>query len=113
MSFNQVEITVYGAEERCPSCVNAPSSKETFEWLQAAVSRKFPGQPFTIHFVNIHEPVSTQDKDFSNRIKEEDLFYPLVVIGGEIVAEGNPRLKVIYNEMERYGYREKGPASNP
>lgn len=31
---NEVEIVLYGAEQLCPSCVNLPSSKETFEWLE-------------------------------------------------------------------------------
>ena len=35
---------------------------------------------------------------------EEELFYPVVVIKGEIVGEGNPKLKEIVKEMERYGY---------
>ena len=46
MEFNEVEIIFYGAEQLCPSCVNLPSSKETFEWLEAAISRKFPNQAF-------------------------------------------------------------------
>jgi disulfide oxidoreductase YuzD len=33
MGIHEVEILVYGAEERCASCVNLPSSKETTEWL--------------------------------------------------------------------------------
>ncbi len=40
-------IEVFGAEIICASCVNAPSSKDTYEWLQAAIDRKFPNQPFT------------------------------------------------------------------
>jgi disulfide oxidoreductase YuzD len=46
MTNSTVEIILYGAEQLCPSCVNLPSSKETFEWLQAAIARKFPEQPF-------------------------------------------------------------------
>lgn len=101
----QVEIVVYGAEERCASCVNAPSSKETYEWLQAALTRKYPNQPFGMRFVNIHGPETDIDQSFSNQIMEEDLFYPLVVIENEIVAEGNPSIKVIYNAMEKHGYK--------
>jgi disulfide oxidoreductase YuzD len=36
---------------------------------------------------------------------EEDLFYPVVVINGEIVGEGNPKLKRVFEEMEKYGFR--------
>jgi disulfide oxidoreductase YuzD len=97
-----VEIVVYGAEERCASCVNAPSSKETYEWLQAALSRKYPNQQMSFRFVNIHDPKTQVDEAFSIQIQEEDLFYPLIVIENEIVAEGNPSIKAIYNAMEQY-----------
>jgi disulfide oxidoreductase YuzD len=36
---------------------------------------------------------------------DEDLFYPVVVIKDKIVGEGNPRLKTIFSEMEKYGYK--------
>jgi disulfide oxidoreductase YuzD len=34
---------------------------------------------------------------------EEDLWYPVVVIGDEIVAEGNPKLKEICRAVEERG----------
>lgn len=40
----KVAIQVYGAEQICASCVGAPSSKDTFEWLKAALSRKYSGK---------------------------------------------------------------------
>jgi disulfide oxidoreductase YuzD len=100
-----VEIIVYGAEQLCPSCIHLPSSKETFEWLEAALKRKYAGQPFTIRYVDFTNPKREEDKLFSERIVEEDLFYPVVTLEGEIVGEGNPRLKTIYKEMEQYGYQ--------
>lgn len=39
MSTKDVTLTVYGAEEICASCVGAPCSKDTYEWLQAAIGR--------------------------------------------------------------------------
>lgn len=36
---------------------------------------------------------------------EEDLFYPVVLVEGKMVGEGNLRLKVICEEMEKYGYK--------
>lgn len=106
LSFEPVEICVYGAEVLCPSCVNLPSSRETYDWLQAAISRKYPEQPFTITYVDIHNPVGDQEKlQFAERVIEEDMFYPVVVIKGEVVGEGNPRLKTIYAELEKYGYQ--------
>jgi len=53
MSQKTVEIAVYGADQLCPSCVHLPSSKETYEWLEAAISRKYTNQPFTITYVDI------------------------------------------------------------
>lgn len=103
----QVEIIVYGAEQICPSCVNLPSSKETCEWLEAAISRKFPDQPFRISYVDIYNPPQEQEKkEFAERVIKEDMFYPVVVIKDHVVGEGNPRLKNIYAELEKYGYKQ-------
>ncbi|MEA3320328.1 MAG: YuzD family protein [Bacillota bacterium] len=102
----KVEICVYGAEVLCPSCVNLPSSKETYEWLEAAVARKYPNQEFSISYIDIYntEDCDGEKREFAARVVEEDMFYPVVVIEGEIVGEGNPKLKTIYSEMEKYGY---------
>jgi disulfide oxidoreductase YuzD len=105
---NNVEIIIYGAEQICASCVNLPSSKETCEWLEAAISRKFQEQPLAISYVDIFNPPSDPDKQkFAQKVIEEDMFYPVVVINDVIVAEGNPRLKVIFSELEKYGFKEK------
>ena len=102
----EVELTVYGAEVLCPSCVNLPSSKETYEWLQAALGRKYPDQPFRITYVDIHNPPEEVEKqEFAQRVIEEDMFYPVVLIEDEVVGEGNPKLKTIYSVMEKYGYK--------
>jgi disulfide oxidoreductase YuzD len=103
----EVEIIVYGAEDLCPSCLHLPSSKETFEWLEAAVSRKYADQPFNIRYVDFTNPKNEQEKLFAERIIEEELFYPVVTIEGEIAGEGNPRLKTIYAMLEQYGYEAK------
>lgn len=101
----EVEIHVYGAEQLCPSCVNLPSSKETYEWLQAALERKYPNQPFKITYVDIYNPPEDEEiKSFAERVIEDDMFYPVVLIEDELVGEGNPRLKTIYAEMEKHGY---------
>lgn len=106
MTNTTVEIILYGAEQLCPSCVNLPSSKETFEWLEAAISRKFPDQAFKMTYVDIYQPPTDMEKEnFAKKVIEEDLFYPVVVIKGKIVGEGNPRLKTIFNELEKYGYQ--------
>ncbi|WML30225.1 YuzD family protein [Neobacillus sp. OS1-32] len=106
MEFTEVEIILYGAEQLCPSCVNLPSSKETYEWLEAAISRKFPKQPFKISYVDIYQPPNDPVKaEFAKRVIEEDMFYPVVLIKEKVVGEGNPRLKTIFAELEKYGYK--------
>ncbi|WP_108670670.1 YuzD family protein [Peribacillus acanthi] len=106
MGNEQIEIEVYGAEVVCPSCVNLPSSIETYEWLQAALARKFPEQPFQISYIDIHKEQPHPAKaEFAKRVIVEDLFYPVVVINGKIVGEGNPKLKTVAAEMEKYGYK--------
>ncbi|GHH97651.1 YuzD family protein [Neobacillus kokaensis] len=106
MDFTMVEIVLYGAEQLCPSCVNLPSSKETYEWLGAAIARKFPEQPFKMSYVDIYQPPEDNEKgEFAKRVIEEDMFYPVVVIKEKVVGEGNPRLKTIFAELEKYGYK--------
>ena len=106
MTFKPVEVCVYGAEIICASCVNLPSSKETYEWLEAALKRKYPDQPFTITYVDIYDPPEDEEKKaFAAKVIEEDLFYPVVLVEGTIVGEGNPKLKAVYEEMEKYGYK--------
>jgi disulfide oxidoreductase YuzD len=106
MEFTEVEIVLYGAEQLCPSCVNLPSSKETYEWLQAAIARKFPEQPFKMTYVDIIQPPEeAEKKHFAKRVIDEDMYYPVVVIKEKVVGEGNPRLKTIFSELEKYGYK--------
>lgn len=103
-----VEIIVYGEEQICASCVGMPSSIETYEWLAAALERKFPGQPFSIQYVDFNQPPSgDRHQEFVQKLLEDELFYPLVVMDGEIIAEGNPRLKTITERMELQGYRKQ------
>ncbi|GGB46413.1 YuzD family protein [Fictibacillus barbaricus] len=101
---NSLIIKVYGAEQKCASCVHLPSAKETAEWLEAAISRKFPTTLFQVLYIDMERPENEADQAFSERIIEEDLFYPVVVIDGKVVAEGNPNLKTIYSIIEQNGY---------
>ncbi|WP_416828532.1 YuzD family protein [Ectobacillus polymachus] len=97
-----MKISVYGAEVTCASCVGMPSSKETYEWLQAAIGRKYPNYQFHFEYVNIFDPqVEEEKRAFSQRVIDEDLFYPVVLVNGTIVGEGNPRLKDVYAEIEK------------
>lgn len=106
MKNNEVELVLYGADQLCPSCVHLPSSKETFEWLEAAIARKFPEQPFKMTYVDIHQPPEEEAKKiFAKKVMEEDMIYPVIVIKDKVVGEGNPRLKTIFSEMEKHGYK--------
>ncbi len=100
-----VNVQVYGTKVICASCVGMPSSTETFEWLQAAIGRKYEGQEnkFNFEYIDFQEEQEDADKKaFAERVVEEDLFYPVVLVNEEIVGEGNPRLKDVYEEIEKY-----------
>ncbi len=98
-----VKISVYGAEVICASCVGMPSSIETYEWLKAAIDRKYPNHSFQFEYVDIFQTHEDEEKQaFSQRVIEEDLFYPVVLVNETIVGEGNPRLKDVYEELEKY-----------
>ncbi|WP_077327745.1 YuzD family protein [Virgibacillus siamensis] len=97
-------VTVYGAEQICASCVGAPGSKDTYEWLQAAIGRKYVADDIDYEYIDIDNPPEVKKhQDFVERIIEEDLFYPIVFVNDELVAEGIPRLKSIYRELDKHG----------
>lgn len=98
-------IEVFGADIMCASCVNAPSSKDTYEWLQAAISRKYPEQPFTIRYIDIEGTINNdRDQDYADRIAEDEFFYPLVLINDEVVGEGYVQIKPVYEALEKLGF---------
>ncbi|WP_158737808.1 DUF1462 family protein [Alteribacillus sp. YIM 98480] len=96
-----IEVKIYGAEKKCPSCVHFPSSLETKEWLEAALTRKYPSKTFHFMYVDIEKShLEGKDLQIAEEISAGDLMYPLVTIEGEIAAEGNPRLKKLYQKIE-------------
>ncbi|MCE7793029.1 YuzD family protein [Salipaludibacillus sp. CUR1] len=99
--MNPVYITVYGAEQKCASCIHLPSALETKEWLEAAITRKFPDYPITVEYCDIKQPKTEEERSFSEKILEDEYFYPLVVLNGEVAGEGNPRLSAIYGLIEQ------------
>ncbi|MBC5638210.1 YuzD family protein [Ornithinibacillus sp. BX22] len=102
MDKNNVVITVYGAEQICASCVGAPGSKDTYEWLQAAITRKYEADQIRYEYVDINSPQEDEKhQQFVERILEEDLFYPIVFVNNQMVAEGIPRLKTIYEALDQ------------
>ncbi|MUV39219.1 putative disulfide oxidoreductase YuzD [Lentibacillus sp. JNUCC-1] len=101
---SSILITVYGAEQICASCVGAPGSKDTYEWLQAAIGRKYEDDHIAYEYVDIDQPQNDeQHHAFVERIFDEDLFYPIVFVNNEMVAEGIPRLKEVYKELDASG----------
>ncbi|MDR4436374.1 YuzD family protein [Bacillus tequilensis] len=102
-----VKLSVYGAETVCASCVNMPTAKDTYEWLEAALKRKYPNQPFAMQYIDIYEPPDNEHaQELAEKIRNDEYFYPLVLVENKIVGEGNPKLKDVYEEMEKHGYTE-------
>ncbi|MYL49011.1 DUF1462 family protein [Halobacillus litoralis] len=103
-----VRVEVYGADVKCASCVNAPGSKETYEWLQAAIGRKYNDSTVTYNYYDIHEENQDgADPSIIQQLLDDELFYPLVLVGNEIVGEGDPRLKRVYKALEKNGIHPK------
>jgi disulfide oxidoreductase YuzD len=106
MNGPKATIEVYGADIICASCVNAPSSKDTYEWLQAAISRKFPEQEVEYRFIDIEKILEDErDIDYANRIQEDEFFYPLVLVNDEVVGEGYVQIKPVYEALKKLGYK--------
>ncbi|MFT8872503.1 MAG: DUF1462 family protein [Sporolactobacillus sp.] len=95
-----MNFTVYGAEAICPSCMQSPPSRATAEWLQAALARKF-GAELHVRYVDIDDPQNHCDEQFCEQIKSNQLFYPLVVSGEEIIAEGYVDLKAVVDYISQ------------
>lgn len=105
MTNKQAVIEVYGADIICASCVNAPSSKDTYEWLEAAISRKYPNQPFTIDYIDIESDVTDErQKEIAEQVLNDEFFYPLVLVNEEMIGEGHIQLKPVFNSLEKIGY---------
>ena len=103
--MSKASIVVYGADVICASCVNAPSSKDTYEWLQAILGRKYNHIDFEftyIDFIKQTENLTDHDQQFIERIKEDELFYPLVTINDELVADGYIQLKPITKFIDEH-----------
>ena len=107
MTHQPLTIEVYGADVICASCVNAPSSKDTYEWLQAAIDRKFPENNITYTYIDIEGPLNDKkQQNIAQQIAEDEFFYPLVMINDEVIGEGYIQLKPVLSALEKYGLRE-------
>ncbi|WP_039044447.1 YuzD family protein [Sporosarcina sp. ZBG7A] len=109
MKAKHVTVEVYGAEVVCASCVNAPTSKDTYEWLDAAIQRKYPNHPFEIVYIDIESVIENdRQRKLAEQVKEEDFFYPLVIVNEEVIGEGYIQLKPIFSELEKHGFIAAG-----
>ena len=105
MGKNHAIIEIYGAEVICASCVGAPSSRDTYEWLEAAIGRKYPEQPFTIEYIDIFETeVDGKKAEIAEQVRNDEYFYPLVIINEEMIGEGHIQLKPVFSSLEKLGY---------
>ena|SRR5690625_4102095 len=94
-------LTVYGREQICASCVGAPGSKETYEWLQAAIKRKYNPDDFVYEYVDMDEnQTNEKHQKMIEQMEEEDMFFPLVTLNDKIIAEGIPNLKAVFKEID-------------
>jgi disulfide oxidoreductase YuzD len=105
VATGKVTIEIYGAEIICASCVNAPSSKDTYEWLQAAIDRKYPNQPYDIEYIDINSAITDErQQSIAEKVQNDEFFYPLVMIDEEMIGEGYIQLKPVFAELEKHGY---------
>lgn len=102
-----MELTVYGAEDVCASCVQAPPAKATAEWLQAALARKFDGTVL-VRYIDVNQPETEEDRTYCAKIIADDYFYPLVVSGGKVLGEGYVALKPIVHYCIENGMHLQG-----
>ena len=103
--MTKISVVVYGAEVVCASCENAPTSIDTYQWLQALLLRKFPQHHFEFTYIDIRndtENLTDHDMQFIERINEDELFYPLVTMNDEYVADGYIQYKQIARFIESY-----------
>ena len=105
MSKKKATIEVYGADVICASCVNAPSSKDTYEWLKAAIGRKYPSEQVEYRYIDIDGLLENdRDKTIAEKIQNDEFFYPLVLINNEVVGEGYIQLKPIHTKLTELGF---------
>src|SRR5690625_1195443 len=104
MDKQKLNVTVYGREQICASCVGAPGSKDTYEWLQAALNRKYDTSDIEYTYIDMDQTGhSEKHQNMIEQMEEEDMFYPLVMMNDDIVAEGIPHLKAIFKEVDNRG----------
>lgn len=99
-----INVIIYGADVVCASCVNAPTSKDIFDWIQPNLNRKFPELEFTYSYIDIHqtENLTDHDENIIEQINNDELFYPLITMNDEIVADGYIQLPQVTKFVEEH-----------
>ena len=103
--MTKVSVVVYGADVVCASCVNAPTSKNTYEWLQPLLKRKYPQIDFQFTYIDFEhqtENLTVHDVQFIEQLQEDELFYPLVTMNDAYVADGYIQTKQVTNFVDNH-----------
>lgn len=100
--MDTIKVNVYGADVVCASCVNAPTSKDIYDWIQPNLKRKFENLDFTFNYINIMDQEEKSDYDMSliEQINNDELFYPLITMNDEVVADGYIQLPQLTTYIE-------------
>ncbi|MFC6118872.1 YuzD family protein [Macrococcoides bohemicum] len=99
-----INVIIYGADVVCASCVNAPTSKDIYDWIQPNLERKFPDLKFNYHYIDINksENLTDHDENIIEQINNDELFYPLITMNDEIVADGYIQLPQVTKFVEEH-----------
>lgn len=98
-----INVIIYGADVVCASCVNAPTSKDIYDWIQPNLKRKFPGLTFNFSYIDINNSsnLTDHDENIIEQINNDELFYPLIAMDDEIVADGYIQLPQVTKFVEK------------
>ncbi|UTH17002.1 YuzD family protein [Macrococcus epidermidis] len=99
-----INVIIYGADVVCASCVNAPTSKDIYDWVQPNLDRKFPDLQFNYNYIDINksENLTDHDENIIEQINHDELFYPLITMDDEIVADGYIQLPQVTKFVEEH-----------
>ena len=99
-----INVKVYGADIVCASCVNAPTSKDIFDWIKPNLERKYPNLQFNYSYIDIMNTTEPSDVDQSyiEKINDDELFYPLITMDDNIVADGYIQLPQVTKYVDSH-----------
>lgn len=90
-----------GDASQCSTCIGAPSSKETADWLQELINRRYGQQRFKVRYLDLEEEgVPMALKAPLNQAIDERIF-PLILINGQVISEGIPNPRVILAALDK------------